>query len=120
MGSEMCIRDSLGLYEISDAAKLVEESVHPDANIIFGAVIDDSLGDEVRVTVIAAGFDESAEHRKAPVVVHEDEGPAEDGPVAEETWLLPGEEVPPVAEHTPVSARHAADEGELDVPEFLR
>jgi hypothetical protein len=72
------------------------------------------------VTVIAAGFDESAEHRKAPAVVHEDEGPAEDGPVAEETWLLPGEEVPPVAEHTPVSARHAADEGELDVPEFLR
>ena len=111
---------NLGLYEISDAAKLVEESVHPDANIIFGAVIDDSLGDEVRVTVIAAGFDESAEHRKAPAVVHEDEGPAEDGPVAEETWLLPGEEVPPVAEHTPVSARHAADEGELDVPEFLR
>ena len=111
---------NLGLYEISDAAKLVEESVHPDANIIFGAVIDDSLGDEVRVTVIAAGFDESAEHRKPPAVVHVEEGPAEDGPVAEETWLLPGEEVPPVAEHTPVSARHAADEGELDVPEFLR
>ena len=111
---------NLGLYEINDAAKLVEESVHPDANIIFGAVIDDSLGDEVRVTVIAAGFDESTQHRPAPELVHEEEPPAEDGPVAEETWLLPGEEVPPVAEHTPVSAMHAADEGELDVPEFLR
>ena len=111
---------NLGLYEINDAAKLVEESVHPDANIIFGAVIDDSLGDEVRVTVIAAGFDESTQHRRAPELVHEEQPPAEDGPVAEETWLLPGEEVPPVAEHTPVSAMHAADEGELDVPEFLR
>ncbi|MCI9887331.1 cell division protein FtsZ [Micrococcales bacterium 31B] len=47
----------LGLHEISEAARLVQEAAHPDANIIFGAVIDDALGDEVRVTVIAAGFD---------------------------------------------------------------
>ncbi|MEO6502268.1 MAG: cell division protein FtsZ [Jatrophihabitantaceae bacterium] len=47
----------LGLFEINDAATLVAESAHPDANIIFGAVIDDTLGDEVKVTVIAAGFD---------------------------------------------------------------
>jgi cell division protein FtsZ len=47
----------LGLFEINDAASLVAESAHPDANIIFGAVIDDTLGDEVKVTVIAAGFD---------------------------------------------------------------
>ncbi len=57
---------NLGLYEINDAAKLVEEAVHPDANIIFGAVIDDSLGDEVRVTVVAAGFDESQQRPAAP------------------------------------------------------
>jgi cell division protein FtsZ len=111
---------NLGLYEISDAAKLVEESVHPDANIIFGAVIDDSLGDEVRVTVIAAGFDESVQHRPAPVVAHAADTVLEDGPVAEEAWLLPGEEVSSVPEPTPVSARETADEGELDVPEFLR
>ncbi|KOG90093.1 cell division protein FtsZ, partial [Streptomyces varsoviensis] len=78
---EMCIRDSssplleasidgargvllsisggsdLGLFEINEAAQLVSEAAHPEANIIFGAVIDDALGDEVRVTVIAAGFD---------------------------------------------------------------
>ncbi|OUD85229.1 Cell division protein FtsZ [Clavibacter michiganensis subsp. michiganensis] len=48
---------NLGIFEINDAAKLVQEAVHPEANIIFGAVIDDTLGDEVRVTVIAAGFD---------------------------------------------------------------
>jgi cell division protein FtsZ len=47
----------LGLFEINEAASLVAEAAHPDANIIFGAVIDDTLGDEVRITVIAAGFD---------------------------------------------------------------
>ncbi len=48
----------LGLFEINEAAQLVSNSAAVDANIIFGAVIDDALGDEVRVTVIAAGFDE--------------------------------------------------------------
>src|SRR5438128_2272074 len=47
----------LGLFEINEAAQLVADAAHPEANIIFGAVIDDALGDEVRVTVIAAGFD---------------------------------------------------------------
>ena len=47
----------LGLFEINEAASLVAEAAHPEANIIFGAVIDDTLGDEVKVTVIAAGFD---------------------------------------------------------------
>jgi cell division protein FtsZ len=47
----------LGLFEINEAASLVQEAAHDEANIIFGTVIDDSLGDEVRVTVIAAGFD---------------------------------------------------------------
>jgi cell division protein FtsZ len=50
----------LGLFEINEAARLVQEAAHPEANIIFGAVIDDALGDEVRVTVIAAGFDGGA------------------------------------------------------------
>jgi cell division protein FtsZ len=54
----------LGLFEINEAAQLVQESAHPEANIIFGAVIDDALGDEVRVTVIAAGFDGGAPRRR--------------------------------------------------------
>jgi cell division protein FtsZ len=54
----------LGLYEINEAAKLVQEAAHPEANIIFGAVIDDALGDEVRVTVIAAGFDGGTPNRR--------------------------------------------------------
>ncbi|ETK36389.1 cell division protein FtsZ, partial [Microbispora sp. ATCC PTA-5024] len=50
----------LGLFEINEAAQLVSNAAASDANIIFGTVIDDALGDEVRVTVIAAGFDEPA------------------------------------------------------------
>lgn len=50
----------LGLFEVSDAALLIQQAAHEDANIIFGTVIDDALGDEVRVTVIAAGFDGGA------------------------------------------------------------
>jgi cell division protein FtsZ len=56
----------LGLFEIHEAAQLVSSSAALDANIIFGAVIDDALGDEVRVTVIAAGFDESDSGRVRP------------------------------------------------------
>src|SRR5215210_5236920 len=47
----------LGLFEVNEAAEVIHGVAHPDANIIFGAVIDDAMGDEVRVTVIAAGFD---------------------------------------------------------------
>ena len=57
----------LGLFEINEAASLVQDAAHQDANIIFGTVIDDSLGDEVRVTVIAAGFDAAGAGRK-PVI----------------------------------------------------
>jgi len=60
---------SLGLFEVNEAADVVAEAADPDANIIFGAVIDDSLGDEVRVTVIATGFDNrAAEHKQ---IMHE-------------------------------------------------
>jgi cell division protein FtsZ len=56
----------LGLFEINEAAQLVVEAAHTEANIIFGAVIDDALGDEVRVTVIAAGFDGGTPRRAVP------------------------------------------------------
>jgi cell division protein FtsZ len=60
----------LGLFEVTEAAEIIHGVAHPDANIIFGSVIDDSIGDAVRVTVIAAGFDRwdepaSAEARRA-------------------------------------------------------
>ncbi len=66
----------LGLFEINEAAQLVANSAAVDANIIFGAVIDDALGDEVRVTVIAAGFDEAQPNRaaSAPLTVSRSSG----------------------------------------------
>jgi cell division protein FtsZ len=56
----------LGLFEVNEAAEVIHGVAHPDANIIFGTVIDDSMGDEVRVTVIAAGFDRWDEARSRP------------------------------------------------------
>ena len=47
----------LGIFEVNEAAEIVQGVAHPDANIIFGTVVDDSMGDHIRVTVIAAGFD---------------------------------------------------------------
>ena len=47
----------LGLFEVNEAAEIIHGVAHPDANIIFGSVIDDAMGDAVRVTVIAAGFE---------------------------------------------------------------
>jgi cell division protein FtsZ len=103
----------LGLFEINDAAQLVTDAAHPDANIIFGAVIDDALGDEVRVTVIAAGFDggapayRPAEARKSsrqPAVVE----PAAPTPPA--SGNQPG--------GTPPPRRVLFDD--VDVPDFLK
>ncbi len=53
----------LALSEVHEAAQLISRAAHPDANIIFGAVIDDSLGDQVKVTVIAAGFDKRRQEK---------------------------------------------------------
>jgi len=47
----------LGIFEVNEAAEIVQGVAHPDANIIFGTVVDESMGDHIRVTVIAAGFD---------------------------------------------------------------
>jgi cell division protein FtsZ len=78
----------LGLFEINEAAQLVANSAAPDANIIFGAVIDDALGDEVRVTVIAAGFDENRVARPRPGRAAVSPGPAagSDGNGAAAGW----------------------------------
>ncbi len=65
----------LGLFEVNEAAEIISHAAHPDANIIFGAVIDDALGDEVRITVIAAGFDryEGERRLEAPLGLRDEE-----------------------------------------------
>ncbi|HEY8464770.1 MAG TPA: cell division protein FtsZ [Bacillota bacterium] len=54
---------NLGLYEVNEAAAIISEAADPDANIIFGAVIDESLGDQIRITVIATGFEKQRSKR---------------------------------------------------------
>ena len=99
----------LGLLEIHEAARLVQEAAHPEANIIFGAVIDDALGDEVRVTVIAAGFDGGA-----PVVRRRERAAGE---VTTQAAVSPAE-VPavPVANELAAAEAAAAEEAGLVVP----
>ena len=60
--------EDMGLDDIESAASLVQEAAHPDANIIFGATFDPSMEDEIRVTVIATGFDENAPSSAATAV----------------------------------------------------
>ena len=119
---------NLGIFEINDAARLVQEAVHPEANIIFGAVIDDTLGDEVRVTVIAAGFDGGApqtktdERRRTNYVVPE-AGVA--GAAAVEPQKMPLAETQPwspepsLVRAAPVD-RSFDDDSDLDIPDFLK
>ncbi len=59
---------SLGLFEVNEAAEIIQQAADPDANIIFGAVIDESLDDEIRVTVIATGFDTKPSVKETTVV----------------------------------------------------
>ncbi|AQY01990.1 cell division protein FtsZ [Microbacterium foliorum] len=118
---------NLGIFEIHDAADLVKEAAHPEANIIFGTVIDDTLGDEVRVTVIAAGFDSGEPSlRLDPMVVSR---PAAASTLPE-VALSNDEESKPAAE-TPApekaqqrvaatSIEPAFADDDIDIPEFLK
>lgn len=68
---------TLGLFEVNEAAEIIAQAVDPEANIIFGAVVDESLNDEVRVTVIATGFDRQPARKRSdleirPFTNHED------------------------------------------------
>jgi cell division protein FtsZ len=109
----------LGLFEINEAASLVAESAHPDANIIFGAVIDDTLGDEVKITVIAAGFDSGQLPYKKVDVRRPEPAKAEAPPAP----VAPAASAPAAGWSLPPSAlgrRTVSLDDDLDIPEFLR
>jgi cell division protein FtsZ len=116
---------NLGIFEIHDAAKLVQEAVHPEANIIFGAVIDDTLGDEVRVTVIAAGFDggepttRTKDGRRRTFTAASDS--IEQEPVEPLEPVIAAWNDEPTLVHTASVDRGSfEDEGDLDIPDFLK
>jgi cell division protein FtsZ len=116
----------LTLHEVNRAADTITRVAHPDANIIFGAVVDDALGEEVRVTVIAAGFDKLTER-----VVHAD---SRIGRLLEEPTPLPTaiadarertpmpsilEDEDEIFRPAPESVAFDAEE-DLDIPDFLK
>jgi len=94
----------LGLFEVDIAASLVEKSADPDANIIIGAVIDEKLGDEIAITVIATGFE------KSPIIKKQEKA----SPTIEKNRKTSY----PEKGHTPTNIDVAEDE--LDIPTFLR
>jgi cell division protein FtsZ len=108
----------LGLFEISEAAELVASVAHQDANIIYGTVIDDALGDEVRVTVIAAGFDGGAPKRvEVPILYTKNESASTD-PVDVAANLPDG---PPIqASRRAIVFEDSISSDELDIPDFLK
>jgi len=132
----------LGLFEINEAARLVQEVAHPEANIIFGAVIDDALGDEARVTVIAAGFDEPDVTSKpmAPVAAKPAVSSRPVEPVPASVPEAQSHPAPEAAKPAPVAEEKPAAESagsfqdlpdvvdsdlngsndDLDVPDFLK
>jgi cell division protein FtsZ len=127
----------LTLHEVNEAATLIQEEADDDANIIFGAVIDEAMGDEVRITVIATGFGEDAHDRHARPAsdARQTSGPADPRPVRRmgsiaddeldvPTWQRRRQE-PPVAGaragQRPAAAPAPSEEDEdYDVPTFLR
>jgi cell division protein FtsZ len=111
----------LGLFEINEAASLVQEAAHLEANIIFGTVIDDSLGDEVRVTVIAAGFDATGPGRK-PVVGAGTEAIAAARAGKVSTALFDPVDAVSVPVHTNGATVSIGgdDDDDVDVPPFMR
>jgi cell division protein FtsZ len=125
----------LGLFEINEAANLVATAAHEEANIIFGAVIDDALGDEVRVTVIAAGFDggtptrrDFGSLRRSIALGSYEATTAADG--ADPAELVDGEEPAggdgnPEPAYAVAAAREPrrivpSSDDDLDVPDFLK
>ena len=109
----------LGLFEISEAAELVAKCAHPDANIIFGTVIDDALGDEVRVTVIAAGFDGGAPKRLSVPVISTAALNGQADPIAANDPIAVAMDTP-VTPRRKITFEELVAEDEIDIPDFMK
>jgi len=111
----------LGLFEINEACELVQSAAHPDAKIIFGTTIDDALGDEVRITVIAAGFDGGAPKKVSMPVIDATSLSGKADPISDNDPLAVAleleEELP--SRHR-VTFEELIAEDEIDVPDFMK
>lgn len=107
---------TLSLYEVNQAAEVIRETTHPDANVIFGAVIDETMGDEIRITVIATRF-ERTQMRRQMMQMH-DSGLFETA-VRQVRKTEPAPEKAEAAIPPPSSTTRFAP-GNIEVPAFLR
>jgi cell division protein FtsZ len=104
---------SLKLSEVNEASSLIQSAAHEDANIIFGAVLDEKMGEEVKITVIATGFRDQMPERRARMLSVE-EAPVVSVPVvAPDNWL--GEPVPAPAP-LPFQSQMEEEQEEADEP----
>ncbi|MEY3254722.1 MAG: hypothetical protein RJA01_728 [Actinomycetota bacterium] len=110
----------LGLFEISEAAELVAKCAHPDANIIFGTVIDDALGDEVRVTVIAAGFDGGAPKKVSVPVISTASLNGQADPIPANDPIAVAMENPQASTRRRITFEELVSEDEIDIPDFMK
>lgn len=105
---------SLTLFEVNQAAALIRETAHPDVNLIFGAVIDPDMGDEIRITVIATGFERTGMPRRVVQSVRPGLQPRPLDRV--ESANVEARPTPPPAEFRPTTI----NTDDLDIPAFLR
>lgn len=120
---------NLGMFEIDEAAKVITKSIDSDAKVKFGAVIDESMGDEVRITVIATGFDEGNKRPSPSQIVLNDEPrrmaaepknfPAAVSPMEVRKPLFNPKPIAPVVNIEKPQEEPAADD-EVDIPAFIR
>lgn len=103
----------LGIQEINEAADLVAKNVDPDANIIFGTVVDESLGDQVRVTVIATGFNDSNVQQQLPTLNTQ-------STTRPSRPVQPQPTRPVAAQPQPARTNNSSNEKEFDIPDFLK
>ena len=111
----------LGLFEVNEACELVQSAVHPDAKFIFGTTIDDALGDEVRITVVAAGFEGGEPKRVAMPVINAASLNGVADPIAANDPISfameLGEDVIPKKR---VTFEELVAEDEIDIPDFMK
>ncbi|MEW6580680.1 MAG: cell division protein FtsZ [Chloroflexota bacterium] len=121
----------MSLFDVNEAAAIIKETAHPDVNLIFGAVIDENMGDEIRITVIATGFEQTRVAARRPVQAQQRAARPE--PVPRVVQRPPVPEMPAEEEEADIepqrpAARPVADDfkrkvydtDDLDIPAFLR
>ncbi|HET7102821.1 MAG TPA: cell division protein FtsZ [Terracidiphilus sp.] len=103
---------SLKLSEVNEASSLIQSSAHEDANIIFGAVQDERMGDEVKITVIATGFRDQMPERRARMLSVEEVPVVSVPVVAPDNWMR---EAAPAPVATPAAARFLSEEEDMEL-----